>query len=1566
MSYKIKITIFSIFFAFAVVVFFYMTGCCSKGGGGSGFVAGSVGGGHQPEPKPFDVTVEDDGSIKKQQAPSGRLSIEAGKGTLNKNVVVHMIENQAVGNECDIYSVGTYIYSIKPDREETNEVGISIGSNVKRDVKIQTNPIILTFSDDERLTGSENYYIGIKEIGGKDWQFVNVYSSTNPQINSNGPKGAFEYKLYKDNVYVALFADFNKNTKIKDKPKVLSMVASMPDNIIEILDGRYNEDAVIKLKFIGDNLSALRADDYRIRLHYSNADSKQVNIRIDGKTADYISGTGTNKYSAFGELYAHYYEFVPTTASYSTGVTPELSFTLNFKKFPIGDFSSDFVVEASNATDRAIPFSLSDSLHFDMEEKKESKPEPKTEPVIATMSVVFSIASDSTHIFDTARNLYYLNPKFSVTASPSFAFTDEAKAIIASSVTLVEMCSLVRASTASSTEETGLAIMSDEELLKTEWNENSLIIGFRQKLATYTQYVVSMNALNGLVGVEATPFESFTFRTAGTVEVSIATDSTNLIDVENNLYHCRPLFSVNPGFTPNDKEKAAIASAVAVVGAEKSIVTKTWNNNLLNIGFSKNLAADTEYTVKINDLNSIERLCLKPFKPLKFKTTGDFYIALSPDVDNVFDTENSLYRCRPSFTIIPSTVLGEEDLAKIASAVTVVGIDEANIIRTWASGSLNISFSQDIEQNTEFTLSITELPEIKGKNFITFQPFVFKTMGALELAITPDVDNVYAAVSPLYHCRPGFTIAPSISLNEEDRAKIANAVSLSNVNSNQITKNWNDEGKLVIGFSQNLAPASEYTLSMSAVNNIKGVSVTAFNPLVFTTAGNLEFTLTPDTNNVYAAMEPKYRCNPSFTITPSFALNEEDKTKISNAVAINNGASAVKGWEGNNLKVSLSQNLAANTAYTISMANVNDINGINVVPFNAFNFDTVNNLTFTITPDDDNIYAAVSPKYQCRPGFTITPSFTLNEEDKTKIADAVSLSNSVNIASKTWEANNLRIFMTQNLATDTAYTLSMTAINNIEGVGVTPFDSLDFSTLGALTFTVTPDDDNLFDVPNSLVHCKPGFTLAPAFALNEADKTKILNAVSVSDIDFSSLVKEWNNEGKLHIGFNTKLASGTDYSLNMATVDDVNGVVIPAFASVPFRTMNAINVTIVSEDSNIIDVPNNLYHCRPQFTITPDFEADDSAKEIIASAVTVLGVDENNITRNWVNGSLVIGFVNNLTTNTDYTISIGDIEADIDKLAFKLFEPLTFTTTGDSYVSITPDDGNAFISTPQELYHCRPTFTITPSVALGDSDRATIAAAIHVSNVSDGNLTKNWNGSGSLILGFNQNLLHNTEYTVSIDAIGEIAGVNLVLFQPFTFRTVPALNLNLASVASNTFVTTPSELYHCRPSFTMTPSLALGAEDRAKIAAAIRVTNVNDSNITREWDNSGNLLIGFNQNLNVGSNYTLSLAAVNDITGITVNAFSPFSFTTMNALAFTATSDVNNVYAAAGSLYRCNPAFTVTPNYVLTALSAADKAAVLNAVSVSNSSSAISGSASISAMWLRSASLTSRSRAFLL
>jgi hypothetical protein len=162
MSGKIRFYLFSLFGVFCTVIFFYFTGCCSKGGGG--FVISNVGGNNQFEPKYLDIYVnKEDGSVAKTLAPSGRLTIEAPENTFHEDVVIHLVENRAMGNESEIFTVSSLIYAIRPDREE-------------KVVKMQNNPLILTFSNEERLEGAENYYIGIKEIGDKEWQFDNVYS----------------------------------------------------------------------------------------------------------------------------------------------------------------------------------------------------------------------------------------------------------------------------------------------------------------------------------------------------------------------------------------------------------------------------------------------------------------------------------------------------------------------------------------------------------------------------------------------------------------------------------------------------------------------------------------------------------------------------------------------------------------------------------------------------------------------------------------------------------------------------------------------------------------------------------------------------------------------------------------------------------------------------------------------------------------------------------------------------------------------------------------------------------------------------------------------------------------------------------------------------------------------------------------------------------------------------------------------------------------------------------------------------------------------------------------------
>ena len=929
---KIKYILFSFFAVLGTVAFLYLTGCCSKGGG-SGFVVGNVGGNGQEEPKSFDAKVNEDGSISRTIAPSGRFSLYASENTLHKDVVVHIVESLSVGNESDIYYIDKYIYSIKPDREEDINGRFAIGSNAKRDVKMQTNPIILIFSIDERLLGAENYYIGIKEIGENDWQYVNVYSATNPQINSNGPAVSFEYKLYKDNVLVALFADFKKINL--DKPKVLSMTASMPHNIIETFEGRYNEDAVIKLNFIGDNLSALRVEDFKIRLLYANADSNQVNIRIDGKTADSVSGTSNNQYEAFGELYAHYLEFVPSSASYSALVTPELSFSLNLKGFPVEDFTNDFIIEAYNNSKNLVAFNATAKLHFDTKEKESEEPEPQPgpgpdpEPVIQPQNIAFIIASNPANIIDVGNNLYFLKPTFSINASPSVDFSDD--------------------------------------------------------------------------------------------------------------------------------EKAVIASAVTVLGADNSILTKTWNNGSLVVSFNRNLNSNTEYTLKMDSVNDLERFIVEPFDALVFKTTNDYYIALSPDADNVFDAENSLYHCLPGFTITSNIALSDEDKALIASAVRVVGAEEANIVKRWENDSLILSFNQNLAQNTEFTVSISEMPEIEGKSFTAFQPFAFRTIGGLTLSLTPDNDNVYAAMTPLYQCRPAFTIAPSISLGEDDRTKIANAVVLSKAAN--VVKEWNNEGKLRITFSQNLNPDTEYTISMNAVDDIKGVTLTAFDNFVFTTLATLTISLTPAADNIFDVPSNLYHCRPEFTITPGFTLNDSDKAVIANAVTLSGVDENIvnKQWNGNNLTLGLTQNIATSTDYTLSIAAVNNIKGVEVAGFDSLDFTTIPDLILSIATASFSIVTNAASTtlllvndenyYYCKPCFVVSSNLNLNDDVKTRIANALTASGTASsLLTKAWNGNNLDLSFSDSLTASTSYAISISDIADIEGVTVRTFLPYEFVT----------------------------------------------------------------------------------------------------------------------------------------------------------------------------------------------------------------------------------------------------------------------------------------------------------------------------------------------------------------------------------------------------------------------------------------------------------------------------------------------------------------------------------------
>ena len=1281
MTSKFKFTILSLFVVFCAVVFFYLTGC-SKGGG-SGFIAGNLGGNQRAEPKYLDIHVnKDNGSVSRTLAPSGRLSIEALENTFHEDVVIHLVENQAIGNESDIFSISSYIYAIKPDREE-------------KTVKMQTNPLILTFFNEERLEGAENYYVGIKEIGDKEWQFTNVYSSTNMLVGSNGPKGTFEYKLYKDNVLIALFADFNKN--IKDKPKVFSMVASMPHNLIEISKDRYNENAVIKLNFIGDNLTGLKADDYRIRVRYANSDNKQVNIRIDGKTAEYISGNSNNKYEAFGKLYAHYFEFVPSPASYSARMTPELSFTLNFKDFLIEDFSSDFIVEAFNNSKNVLPFNCTAMLHFDTKEKEpepepepqpQPEPEPEPEPVIPPTQIAFSISSNNSDLYDSERNLYYLDPSFTLTPSSNYDFSNEEKTKISNAVTVIG---------------------ADSNIVTKTWNNGSLVVGFSDNLVVNTEYTVKMGEVKDIDGVAITPFADYSFKTMEAISITIVSGESNIIDVPNNLYHCRPQFTINLGYEADNEARTIIAEAVSVTGVDAGNITKNWVNGSLILGFNSNLTTNTEYAVTMSEISGIDRMAFSAFQSFIFKTTADSYIALVPDEGNVFiNTPSELYHCSPSFTIIPSIALGDSDKATIAGAIHVSNVADGNLTKNWdENGSLVLGVSQNLAHDTEYTISIDAIGEIAGANLILFQPLTFRTVSALNLAIAPDAANVFVSTpTELYHCRPTFTITPNMSLHDNNRDKIAAAIRVTNVNDSNITREWDNAGNLHIGFSQDLNTDTNYTLSMESVNDITGISVTSFAAQNFTTIKPLTFTVTPDVDNVYEAVSPKYHCRPSFTISPNYDLSYltvASKSLLLDSVSVSNSSGLTKAWDGNNIRVTFSSNQTSGD-HSLTMATVNGLAGITVTPFVNYDFSILDTLAFTVTPATGNVYTALSPKYQCRPEFTITTNFNLNAEDQTKISNAISVSNvSANKITKSWSnANTLNISFTENLNSDTTYTLTMGSVTGMDNVNINSFSNQTFTTIPQLAFDITSANDNVFY--GNKYHCNPTFTITPSFTVSSGDKSTIEAALSVSGVNNNNLSKSWNGNNLL-LGFNNNIATSTDFTISMANINSLTDVNVTGFDDFDFSTIPDLIVTLATSSTTLVkkaasttvllaNGKNFCYCSDSSFTISTNMTLNDANKAKLFAAVSLTGIDSTLVNKSWNGEKIAISFNDTLAASTSYSIQMSAI-SDINGVTVRAFPAYPITsfyhlgkgTESDPFTIYTPAQLACLDLYPGEAYY---------------------------------------------------------------------------------------------------------------------------------------------------------------------------------------------------------------------------------------------------------------------------------------
>ena len=105
---------------------------------------------------------------------------------------------------------------------------------------------------------------------------------------------------------------------------------------------------------------------------------------------------------------------------------------------------------------------------------------------------------------------------------------------------------------------------------------------------------------------------------------------------------------------------------------------------------------------------------------------------------------------------------------------------------------------------------------------------------AVDLVFVSDEGNIIDEVGPLYKCSPTFTITPGKELNDTAKAKISEAVSVSNAESNVVSKVW-EGNSLKLSFTQELEVETDYTVSMSEITGLEGLAIKSFEDFSFTT-----------------------------------------------------------------------------------------------------------------------------------------------------------------------------------------------------------------------------------------------------------------------------------------------------------------------------------------------------------------------------------------------------------------------------------------------------------------------------------------------------------------------------------------------------------------------------------------------------------------------------------------------------------------------------------------------------------------------------------------------------------
>ena len=690
---------------FIIFIFLYffttlLTGC---GGGGSGGGSVSAITGANPlqdilsnDSKNSTININSNGKANSLfNGIAGLMNLDVPEeNTLNTDVVIKISERLSTGSENSLLTPGSVIYTINPIKNDLP-------------IKLTTKPFRLVFSNEDKFSKAESYYIGIKEIDGGKWQFASLYAANSSSRASVGPKGPFEFDLYKENVYVALFADLNNSAK--DLGRVLGINATTTFPLIHSYKDKYTEDIKISIGLNGDNLGRLKSDDIVVRIGFGRKDKNNISgIGIDGKTAKYPVCDSINKYELAGENYAYYYKFSPLSTNFKSQSVPQFSFDLNLKGTQVSGFSSDFVIEISNANDNVLPFCYFYPVHFDIEEKKpdsegDSKPNDETQPSDETQPGDKTQPTDENQPDEEPQTIIPANASLKSSADDFKVSGDKIEIEFDKDIPW------------SVSDKDKISIDNGAFVSSCEYSNKVLKLSLNSKLKYDSDYKISLK------GLKYVKDNNFTFKTERKARVSLKSPTTGL-SIASGAVELE--FSKDILWNQNYSKNITIDN-------NAEISNFSYNNKILKIFLKNNLLYNARYNIKITGIDAVE-----DNDSLEFATEESILtpVIIGDESNHPADLPD-FYKLKPIIVFDFGMTITNKELA-----LSKIKINDNLLPQSCKAEFLEnnrkavITFTEDLEKLTVYKLNISEFKEADGSIIVSAaSDFVFETIPSDEI-----------------------------------------------------------------------------------------------------------------------------------------------------------------------------------------------------------------------------------------------------------------------------------------------------------------------------------------------------------------------------------------------------------------------------------------------------------------------------------------------------------------------------------------------------------------------------------------------------------------------------------------------------------------------------------------------------------------------------------------------------------------------------------------------------------------------------------------------------------------